>query len=114
MATKYIKINHEKYGYDVVDLKLIDSYRNMKEKFIGHMEPVELARKAMEEVGLDYHEVAIRGGTDGAALTWNGILCPNLGTGGQNFHGVHEFWCMEDGEKSVELLLKILSLAKKA
>lgn len=105
---------NQKYGYDVVDLKLIDAYRNMKEKFIGHMEPVDLARKAMEEVGLDYHEVAIRGGTDGASLTWNGILCPNLGTGGQNFHGVHEFWCVEDGEKSVELLMKILSLAKKA
>ncbi len=105
---------NEKYGYEVIDLKLIDSYRNMKEKFIGHMEPIELVKAAMNEVGLDYHEVAIRGGTDGAALTWNGVLCPNLGTGGQNFHGVHEFWCKEDGEKAVELLLSILSGAKKA
>ena len=105
---------NEKYGYEVIDLKLIDSYRNMKEKFIGHMEPIELVKAAMKEVGLDYHEVAIRGGTDGAALTWNGVLCPNLGTGGQNFHGVHEFWCKEDGEKAVELLLSILSGAKKA
>lgn len=105
---------NEKYGYEVIDLKLIDSYRNMKEKFIGHMEPIELVKAAMKEVGLDYHEVAIRGGTDGATLTWNGVLCPNLGTGGQNFHGVHEFWCKEDGEKAVELLLSILSGAKKA
>ena len=106
------KIN-EKYGYDVIDLQLIDSYRNMKEKFVGHEEPIELVKSAMKEVGLEYKAVAIRGGTDGATLTWNGILCPNLGTGGQNFHGVHEFWCKEDGEKVVELLLKILDLAKK-
>lgn len=106
------KIN-EKYGYDAIDLQLIDSYRNMKEKFVGHEEPIELVKSAMKEVGLEYKAVAIRGGTDGATLTWNGILCPNLGTGGQNFHGVHEFWCKEDGEKVVELLLKILDLAKK-
>ena len=106
------KLN-EKYGYEVIDLKITDSYRNMKEKFIGHEEPIELVKKAMSEVGLQFRSVAIRGGTDGANLTWNGILCPNLGTGGQNFHGVHEFWCKEDGEKVVELLLKILSIAKK-
>ncbi|MBR5342092.1 MAG: peptidase T [Erysipelotrichaceae bacterium] len=107
------KLN-EKYGYEVIDLKLTDSYRNMKEKFIGHEEPIDLVKKAMAEIGLEYKAVAIRGGTDGAALTWNGILCPNLGTGGQNFHGVHEFWCKEDGEKAVELVLKVLSLAEKS
>ena len=106
------KLN-EKYGYEVVELKLVDAYRNMREKFIGHEEPIELAKKAMEEVGLKFNAVAIRGGTDGASLTWHGILCPNLGTGGQNFHGVHEFWCKEDGEKVVELVLKLLSLAHK-
>lgn len=104
---------NEKYGYQVVEVELTDSYRNMKEKFEGHMEPIELVQKAMGEVGLEFETVAIRGGTDGASLTWNGILCPNLGTGGQNFHGVHEFWCKEDGEKVVELLLKILALAEK-
>lgn len=104
---------NQKYGYNVIELQITDSYRNMKEKFIGHEEPIELVKKAMAETGLEYKEVAIRGGTDGASLTWNGILCPNLGTGGQNFHGVHEFWCKEDGEKAVELILKILSLAKK-
>ena len=106
------KLN-EKYGYEVIELKLVEVYRNMREKFIGHEEPIELAKKAMAEVGLEFNSVAIRGGTDGASLTWNGILCPNIGTGGQNFHGVHEFWCKEDGEKVVELMLKMLSLAKK-
>ena len=84
----------------------------MKEKFIGHEEIIDLVKKAMKNLDLDYAEIAIRGGTDGAALTWNGILCPNLGTGGQNFHGVHEFWCKEDGEKVVELLLEMLKLAE--
>ena len=105
------KLN-EKYGYEVVKLELTDSYRNMKEKFADDKRPILLAKQAMEAVGLDYKEVAIRGGTDGATLTWNGVLCPNLGTGGQNFHGVHEFWCKEDGEKVVELVLQILSMAK--
>ena len=103
-----------KYGYEVVDLQLKDSYRNMREKFIGHEEPIELVRKAMDNVGLHFEAKAIRGGTDGASLTWHGVLCPNLGTGGQNFHGVHEFWCKEDGEKVVKLVLEILKLAKKA
>ncbi|MDO4198565.1 MAG: tripeptide aminopeptidase PepT, partial [Erysipelotrichaceae bacterium] len=107
------KIMNEKYGYKCVSLKLEDSYRNMKEKFIGHMEPIELVKKSMEELGMNYKEEAIRGGTDGAALTWNGILCPNLGTGGQNYHGVHELWCKEDGEKMVDLVLKILENAIK-
>ncbi len=106
------KLN-EKYGYEAVEVTITDSYRNMREKFEGHMEPIELARKAMDKTGLEFKTVAIRGGTDGASLTWNGILCPNLGTGGQNFHGVHEFWCKEDGEKAVELLLAILSLAER-
>ena len=104
---------NEKYGYEAVELQIKDSYRNMKEMFEGHMEPIDLAKEAMEKIGLEFETVAIRGGTDGAALTYNGILCPNLGTGGQNFHGVHEFWCKEDGEKAVELLLAILSLAKR-
>lgn len=106
------KLN-EKYGYEVVEVELKDNYRNMKEKFIGHEEPINLVKQAMSELGMDYTPVAIRGGTDGAALTQNGILCPNIGTGGQNFHGVHEFWCKEDGELSVKLLLKILEKAKK-
>ncbi len=111
--TDAAKLMNEKYGYNCVDVVLKDSYRNMKEKFEGHMEPIELVKKAMESLNMNYKTVAIRGGTDGAALTWHGILCPNLGTGGQNFHGVHEFWCKEDGEKMVELTLQILQMANK-
>ena len=104
---------NDKYGYEVVELQLTDSYRNMKEKFKDNKLPIDLVKKAMADLDLDYKEVAIRGGTDGANLTWNGVLCPNLGTGGQNFHGVHEFWCKQEGEKVVELLTHILNIAKK-
>lgn len=104
---------NEQYGYECVKVELIDAYRNMKEKFEGNMYPIDLARDAMKELDMQFKSVAIRGGTDGASLTWNGILCPNLGTGGGNFHGIHEFWCKQDGEQSVKLILKILELSKK-
>ena len=104
---------NEKYGYECVRVEIKDSYRNMAEKFKDNMYPVELATKAMENLGVKCEPFAIRGGTDGASLTWNGILCPNLGTGGMNFHGVHEFWCKEDGEFVVEIILEMLKISKK-
>ena len=104
---------NSKYGYDAVNVEVIDSYKNMKEKFAENMYPIDLVHNAMDELDMNFTSVAIRGGTDGANLTWNGILCPNLGTGGENFHGIHEFWCKEDGEQVVKLLIKLLELAKK-
>lgn len=102
---------NEKYGYKCCEVSIKDAYRNMKEKFAGNMYPVDLVHKAMDELGMDFKAKAIRGGTDGADLTWKGILCPNLGTGGGNYHGVHEYWCKEEGELVVKLVLKILELA---
>ena len=107
------ELMNNKYGYNAVKVELIDAYRNMKEKFEGNAYPIDLVRNAMKELGMEFTPVAIRGGTDGASLTWNGILCPNIGTGGQNFHGVHEFWCKEEGEQVVKLVLKMLELASK-
>ena len=68
----------------------------------------------MKALNIELLERPIRGGTDGSHLTERGLPCPNLCTGGGNFHGVHEYWCKEDGEKMVELVVKLLSLAKKA
>ena len=102
---------NEKYGYKCSEVTIKDSYRNMKEKFVNNMYPIELVNKAMDELGMNFTAKAIRGGTDGAELTWKGILCPNLGTGGGNYHGVHEYWCKEDGEQVVKLLIKILEIA---
>lgn len=107
-------IMNKKYGYEAVEVTVTDSYRNMKEKFKDNMYPINLVEEAMANKGVKCVACPIRGGTDGARLTWDGnILTPNLGTGGQNFHGVHEFWCKEDGEFVVELILEMLKISKK-
>lgn len=102
---------NDKYGYKCCEVSVKDAYRNMKEKFVDNTTPIDLVKKAMDELGMNYTAKAIRGGTDGADLTWKGILCPNLGTGGGNYHGVHEYWCKQDGELVVKLILKMLELA---
>ena len=79
-----------KYGAGTVELTLKDSYFNMREKIEPHMYLIHRARSAMEAVGITPMEVPIRGGTDGARLSFMGLPCPNLCTGGVNFHGVHE------------------------
>jgi len=98
-----------KYGEGTVELQLRDSYFNMKEKIEPCMYIVERAKKAMEEVGITPIVVPIRGGTDGARLSFEGLPCPNLFTGGQNFHGRFEYIPVEDMEKNVELLVQILT-----
>lgn len=97
-------LNHQ-YGEGTVELELKDSYYNMREPLQEHMELVEKARAAMEKVGITPVEEPIRGGTDGARLTFMGLPCPNLSTGGFNFHGVHEAIPVEAMEKMVEVLL---------
>ena len=98
-----------KYGAGTVELTLRDSYFNMKEKIEPCMYIVERAKKAMEEVGITPVVVPIRGGTDGARLSFEGLPCPNLFTGGENFHGRFEYIPVEDMEKNVELLVQILT-----
>ncbi len=102
---------NKKYPANTVKVELKDAYRNMKEKFEGHTEPLDLVRKAMKELDMNCTPVAIRGGTDGAQLTWKGVLCPNLGTGAHNLHGRHEYVVVEEMEQMVCLLLKMLTLA---
>ena len=98
-----------KHGEGTVELQLRDSYFNMKEKIEPCMYIVERAKKAMEEVGITPVVVPIRGGTDGARLSFEGLPCPNLFTGGENFHGRFEYIPVEDMEKSVQLLVQILT-----
>jgi len=105
------KVLNEKYGLNTVKVDIKDQYRNMKECFSNNKTPIELVKKAVEAIGLNYEAVAIRGGTDGATLSWNGLLCPNIGTGGQNFHGIHELACVEEMEDMVKLVLKIIELS---
>ena len=101
---------NKKYGYAAVELKITDSYFNMFEVIKDHMHIIELAQKAISNVGLTPHAEPIRGGTDGARLTYEGLLCPNLGTGGYQFHGRLEFASINQMKKAVEVLIEIVRL----
>mgnify|MGYP002510379458 FL=1 len=96
-----------KYGEGTFAVDMKDSYYNMKEIIGQHMHLVEDVLEVMGELGIEPHVVPIRGGTDGARLSFMGLPCPNLCTGGQNFHGRFEYACVEDMEKIVELLVGI-------
>lgn len=102
-----------KYGPGTVEVEIKDSYRNMLEKIKPHFHLVETARKAIKKAGLTPEEIPVRGGTDGAVLSWKGLPCPNLGTGGFNFHGVCECTTVERMDKATEILLNIIELYSK-
>ena len=97
-----------KYGEGVVELSLVDSYYNMKEILENKMFIVERAMAAMERVGVTPVTVPIRGGTDGARLSFMGLPCPNLPTGGGNYHSRFEYVSVDAMEKVVELILEIV------
>ena len=101
---------NEKYGAGTVQLNLREQYRNMEEKIRPCYHIVETAQKAIREVGIEPIVVPIRGGTDGARLSFEGLPCPNLGTGGYAFHGPYEHVTAEGLDKAVEILLGIVRL----
>ena len=98
---------NDKYGESTVDLLVKDSYRNMKEKILPVMHIIDRAKQAFETVGVATKCVAIRGGTDGATLSYMGLPCPNLSTGGENCHGVNEFVSVDDMNKMVQVITEI-------
>ena len=100
---------NRKYGADTVKLTLRDSYFNMRKHIEPVMYVVDRAKRAMEAVGMNPVEVPIRGGTDGARLSYEGLPCPNLCTGGENYHGRFEFIPVEDMEKCTRMLIEILT-----
>ena len=102
---------NRKYGDGTVELELKDSYYNMREKIESHMEIVDRAKRAMAAVGMEPKTVPVRGGTDGARLSYEGLLCPNLCTGGENYHGRFEYIPVEDMEKCVAMLVALLRMA---
>ncbi len=95
------------WGADTFSLEIADSYYNMKEKILPHFHLIENACRAMETVGVAPTVVPIRGGTDGARLSYEGLPCPNLSTGGFNFHSIHECVCVEAMEKMVEIIVEL-------
>ena len=98
-----------KYGDGTLELTIQDSYFNMKKCIEPCMHIVERARKAMVDAGIEPIVVPIRGGTDGARLSYEGLPCPNLCTGGVNIHGRFEYIPVEDMEKCVQMLINILT-----
>ena len=99
---------NEKYGVGTVELELKDQYYNMKEMVEPHFHLIEYAKEAAKEAGLNPKVVPIRGGTDGARLSFMGLPCPNLGTGGFAFHGPYEHITAEGMDLAVEMMRKIV------
>lgn len=103
---KVVDFLNDKYG-DIINIEIEDSYYNMKEKIEPHMEIVELAKKSMLDIGVEPDIKPIRGGTDGARLSYMGLPCPNIFTGGYNFHGRFEFIPTESMKLASQLIVKI-------
>lgn len=97
-----------RYGDGTLKLELKDSYYNMKEMILPHMHLIDTAKAAMRALDIESEVIPIRGGTDGARLSYMGLPCPNLCTGGYNFHGNKEFISIQSLEKMCELLLEIV------
>ncbi len=108
------KTLNQKYGEDTVAVAIKDQYRNMKEKILPHMELIENAKEAMIKAGVEPLIKPIRGGTDGAQLSYMGLPCPNIFTGGENFHGRFEFISVQSMEKAVEVLVNLVAIYAKS
>lgn len=104
---------NKKYGENTFEIELKDSYYNMKEKILPHMHLIENAKKAFNECGIKERIVPIRGGTDGARLSFRNLPCPNLSTGGENAHSRFEYISIQSLEKMTEVLLKIIDIYSK-
>lgn len=104
------KTMNEKYGEGTVTLTIKEQYRNMKEKIEPCMHLIDNAKKAIKSVGLEPTVDAIRGGTDGAQLSFKGLPCPNLGTGGAAYHGACEHISVEGMDKVVDIVVELVKI----
>ena len=102
----------EKYGEDIIKVDIKDQYYNMKEKIDPNMHVIDIVLKAMQESGVTPKVEPIRGGTDGAQLSFRGLPCPNIFAGGVNFHGPYEFVSIQGMEKAVEVITKICEITE--
>ena len=99
-----------KYGEGTVTVELRDQYYNMKEKIDTNMHVIDIVLKAMEQAGVTPKVEPIRGGTDGAQLSFKGLPCPNIFAGGVNFHGPHEFVSVQVMQKAVDVIVRICEI----
>lgn len=100
---------NDKYGYEAIKLDIQESYLNMAEIIKDNYYIIEKLEKAMNKVGIKGHATPIRGGTDGAKLTFMGLPCPNIGTGGDNYHGPFEFVSLTMMKQAVEIIKTLVS-----
>ena len=107
LIKKSVEFLNEKYG-NIIKIEVKDSYYNMKEMIEPHMEIVDLAKKSMEDLGIEPIIAPIRGGTDGSRLSYMGLPTPNIFTGGYNFHGRFEFIATESMALASKTILKII------
>lgn len=105
-----VRSMNEKYGEGTVRIELRDQYFNMKEKIDPNMHVIDLVLHAMQDCGVAPKVQPIRGGTDGAQLSFRGLPCPNIFAGGVNFHGPHEFVSVQVMEKAMQVIVKICEL----
>ncbi|HEX3009390.1 MAG TPA: peptidase T, partial [Bacteroidales bacterium] len=110
LLLKVADILNHKYGPGTVKVDLQDQYYNMKEKIEPVFHIIELARNAMKECGVNTKVIPIRGGTDGARLSYMGLPCPNIFAGGLNFHSKFEFIPVKSMEKAAEVIVKIVEM----
>ncbi|GAP10955.1 peptidase T. Metallo peptidase. MEROPS family M20B [Bellilinea caldifistulae] len=111
LLLRAIQFQNELYGSERIKIDLRDSYYNMKEKILPVMHIIELAKQAMLDVGVTPIIRPVRGGTDGARLSYMGLPCPNIFNGGHNYHGRYEFIPVESMEKAVQVIVRIAELA---
>jgi tripeptide aminopeptidase len=104
---------NKKYGEGTITIEMKDQYYNMREKVEPVYHIVEIAERAMKDLGIKPNIKPIRGGTDGSRLSYMGLPCPNIFAGGHNFHGKYEFIPLESMEKSTQVILKIIELYAK-
>ena len=110
IVAKINKKYQKQFGGNIASLELNDQYYNMKEKVKPVFHIVQLAEKAMKQVGVKPIIKPIRGGTDGSQLSYMGLPCPNIFAGGHNFHGKYEYVPVESMQKAVEVIVKIVEL----
>ena len=109
---KCVEKTNEKYGEGTVTAEIYDQYYNMKEKIDPNMHVIDIVLKAMQESGVPPRVEPIRGGTDGAQLSFKGLPCPNIFAGGVNFHGPHEFVSIQVMQKVVDTIVKIAEITE--
>lgn len=111
--TECVEKFNQKHGEATAEIEIKEQYRNMKQQFEGKMHIIDIAEEAMKQAGIEPNIKAIRGGTDGAQLSYMGLPCPNIFAGGLNFHGPYEYVALESMEKAVEVIVNIAAAKKR-